>query len=135
MRLYQITFACGLAAGYVLGARAGQDRYEQIMKNARAFAEHPAVRQATQNVQSTATEVAKSAARVAASRGRDGLAKMTRRRGGAAVPGQAGRPEAGTPASATSERRGRRPGKPEADSGKRPPYAPVTGDFGDFELP
>jgi tryptophan synthase beta subunit len=47
-----MTFAAGLAAGYVLGARAGRDRYEQIAKSARRVAGHPAVVQAQSKVKS-----------------------------------------------------------------------------------
>ena len=32
---YRITFATGLAIGYVLGARAGRARYEQLARVAR----------------------------------------------------------------------------------------------------
>jgi hypothetical protein len=35
----------GLAIGYVLGARAGRERYEQIKRGAVAAREHPAVAQ------------------------------------------------------------------------------------------
>ncbi|MGW2212815.1 YtxH domain-containing protein [Streptomyces sp. NPDC001781] len=41
---YRLTFVAGLAVGYVLGARAGQQRYEQIKKAARGIAQNPAVR-------------------------------------------------------------------------------------------
>ena len=44
------TFLAGFGAGYVLGARAGRARYEQIYRAARAFASNPAV-------QSTATQL------------------------------------------------------------------------------
>ncbi|MBO8184452.1 MULTISPECIES: YtxH domain-containing protein [Streptomyces] len=43
---YRLTFVSGLAVGYVLGARAGRERYEQIMKGVRRIAENPAVRNA-----------------------------------------------------------------------------------------
>lgn len=33
----------GLAAGYVLGTRAGRARYEEIVKNAQRMMDHPAV--------------------------------------------------------------------------------------------
>ncbi len=36
-------FLVGAAAGYVLGARAGRARYEQIVRNYRKLADHPAV--------------------------------------------------------------------------------------------
>ncbi|QNP72875.1 YtxH domain-containing protein [Streptomyces roseirectus] len=41
---YRLTFAAGLAVGYVLGTRAGRERYEQLKKSARQFAQNPAVR-------------------------------------------------------------------------------------------
>ena len=37
----------GLAAGYVLGARAGRERYERIAEATRRLAERPAVRELT----------------------------------------------------------------------------------------
>lgn len=33
----------GAAVGYVLGARAGRDRYDQIVRTYRTLADHPAV--------------------------------------------------------------------------------------------
>ncbi|ACU96430.1 hypothetical protein [Saccharomonospora viridis] len=36
-------FLLGAATGYVLGARAGRARYEQIVRTYRKFADHPAV--------------------------------------------------------------------------------------------
>ncbi|GIF23203.1 hypothetical protein BJ973_000441 [Actinoplanes tereljensis] len=47
-----IKFTAGLAVGYVLGARAGRERYEQIVAGARKAQSHPAVTQAQQKVQS-----------------------------------------------------------------------------------
>ncbi|GAA3847114.1 YtxH domain-containing protein [Streptomyces phyllanthi] len=41
---YRLTFIAGLALGYVLGTRAGRERYEQLKKSARQVAENPAVR-------------------------------------------------------------------------------------------
>ncbi|MFI9610694.1 YtxH domain-containing protein [Streptomyces sp. NPDC052023] len=41
---YRLTFVVGLAVGYVLGTRAGRERYEQLKKTARQFAQNPAVR-------------------------------------------------------------------------------------------
>jgi hypothetical protein len=37
------TFLLGAAVGYVLGAKAGRGRYEQIMRTYRRLADHPAV--------------------------------------------------------------------------------------------
>ncbi|MFJ1805106.1 MULTISPECIES: YtxH domain-containing protein [unclassified Streptomyces] len=41
---YRLTFVVGLALGYVLGTRAGRERYEQLKKSARQVAQNPAVR-------------------------------------------------------------------------------------------
>ncbi|GAA5167324.1 hypothetical protein GCM10023321_59890 [Pseudonocardia eucalypti] len=38
-----IQFVLGAAIGYVLGARAGRERYEQIARTYRRLADHPAV--------------------------------------------------------------------------------------------
>ena len=42
----------GLAAGYVLGARAGRERYERIAEATRRLAERPEVREVTGKVRS-----------------------------------------------------------------------------------
>lgn len=42
---YRITFAAGLAIGYVLGTKAGRARYEQITRTARRFVENPALQE------------------------------------------------------------------------------------------
>ncbi len=39
------TLAAGLAVGYVLGSRAGRDKYEQIVATARKAQNHPAITQ------------------------------------------------------------------------------------------
>ncbi|MEU3755251.1 YtxH domain-containing protein [Streptomyces olivoreticuli] len=41
---YRLTFLIGAAVGYVLGARAGRERYEQLRKGAQRVAQNPAVR-------------------------------------------------------------------------------------------
>jgi len=41
-------FAAGLAVGYVVGSRAGREKYEQIVAAARKAQNHPAVTQAQQ---------------------------------------------------------------------------------------
>ncbi len=41
---YRLTFVAGLALGYVLGTRAGRERYEQLKKSARQISQNPAVR-------------------------------------------------------------------------------------------
>jgi hypothetical protein len=43
----------GLGAGYVLGAKAGRERYQQIMDATRAFMENPGVQRLTDEVNKT----------------------------------------------------------------------------------
>jgi hypothetical protein len=59
---YRVTFVAGLAIGFLAGARAGRERYEQIVKLARQAAGHPAVQQATKTITVKTTEYSKSAA-------------------------------------------------------------------------
>lgn len=42
---YRAVFLAGAAAGYVLGTRAGRERYEQIMRLSRKVAENPRVQE------------------------------------------------------------------------------------------
>ena len=58
---YRATFIAGLAAGFVLGARAGRERYEQMKKLARRAADNPAVQQAAGAAAAQATGLAKTA--------------------------------------------------------------------------
>ena len=41
-----MAFVLGAATGYVLGARAGRERYEQIVRTYHRIADHPAVQSA-----------------------------------------------------------------------------------------
>ena len=41
---YRLTFITGLVVGYVLGTRAGRERYEQLRTCAQQFVQNPAVR-------------------------------------------------------------------------------------------
>jgi hypothetical protein len=61
MRLYRISFVAGLAAGYVAGARAGRERYDQIVQLAKQAREHPAVQQATSTAASQASSLMNTA--------------------------------------------------------------------------
>src|SRR5689334_13974123 len=45
-----LTFAAGLAAGYVLGTRAGREKFDQIVTSARKMSNHPTVVQAQDKV-------------------------------------------------------------------------------------
>ncbi|MER6218017.1 MULTISPECIES: YtxH domain-containing protein [unclassified Streptomyces] len=45
---YKVTFLAGVALGYVLGAAAGRERYEQMKKSAQRVAQNPVVRNAAE---------------------------------------------------------------------------------------
>src|SRR3954452_18129351 len=52
---YKATFVIGFAAGYTLGAKAGRERYEQIMRAARGLSESPTVQSAAGVLQAQET--------------------------------------------------------------------------------
>jgi hypothetical protein len=90
MHRYRISFLTGVATGFVLGARAGRERYDQIVKVARTVAEHPAVQQAAGVVQAQATGLAGAAGTKITDEVRDRvpkLAKTARAKAGDRVPG------------------------------------------------
>ncbi|GAA3445341.1 YtxH domain-containing protein [Planomonospora venezuelensis] len=43
---YRMMFCTGLAVGYVLGSRAGRERYEQIKRMAQRVTDNPSVQEA-----------------------------------------------------------------------------------------
>ncbi|WNI27036.1 YtxH domain-containing protein [Streptomyces sp. ITFR-16] len=55
---YRLTFIAGVALGYVLGTRAGRERYEQLKKSARQFAQNPAVRNTAETAAQSGREFA-----------------------------------------------------------------------------
>ncbi|WP_418956911.1 YtxH domain-containing protein [Streptomyces tritici] len=55
---YKLTFVAGLALGYVLGSRAGRERYEEMKKSAQALAANPAVRNACESAATTGRQAA-----------------------------------------------------------------------------
>ncbi|MFF2960907.1 MULTISPECIES: YtxH domain-containing protein [unclassified Streptomyces] len=55
---YRLTFIAGLALGYVIGTRAGRERYEQMKKSARRFAENPAVRNTAESAAQSGRDLA-----------------------------------------------------------------------------
>ncbi|MER7987153.1 YtxH domain-containing protein [Streptomyces noursei] len=58
---YRLTFIAGLAVGYVLGARAGRERYEQLRKSAQRIARNPAVRNTAESAALTGRQAASKA--------------------------------------------------------------------------
>jgi hypothetical protein len=65
---YRATFIAGFAVGFIVGARAGRERYEQIVKASRKVAENPTVQKATRAAGAKATELTKVARDKAAER-------------------------------------------------------------------
>ncbi len=51
---FKLTLALGFSIGYVLGSKAGRQRYEQIMRTARKVRENPSVQGAAGMLQAQA---------------------------------------------------------------------------------
>ena len=58
---YKATFVVGLATGYVLGAKAGRARYEQIVRIATSIRNRPIVQGAGETLSSRAASLVDSA--------------------------------------------------------------------------
>jgi hypothetical protein len=58
---HKLSLATGFAAGYVLGSRAGHERYEQIVRLARGIAENPAIQSAAGMLQAQASQAVDTA--------------------------------------------------------------------------
>src|SRR6201992_1193439 len=58
---FKLTFLVGFVAGYVVGAAAGRERYEQIKGVSTKVAGNPAVQKATGTVGAKAGELSKTA--------------------------------------------------------------------------
>jgi hypothetical protein len=54
MSMGKFSLGLGIAVGYVLGARAGRDRYEQIAQAAAGFVQRPEVQQTLEKARSAA---------------------------------------------------------------------------------
>jgi hypothetical protein len=61
MHLYRMTFAAGFAAGFVAGTRAGREKYDQMVKIAKATKDSPAFQQAAGTIQTQAAGLLSSA--------------------------------------------------------------------------
>ncbi|MBL1065406.1 hypothetical protein [Streptomyces sp. 7-21] len=69
----KLTFLAGAAVGYVLGARAGRERYEQMCRAAERARANPALRNAAESVALTGRQAAARAAGAVADRAGDRL--------------------------------------------------------------
>ncbi len=94
----KIMFLGGLAAGFVLGARAGREKYEELMVRGRKVLDHPTVQEAAGVAQAQATRLY--------AEGKDKLGqtklgeKLTSGNGSKQGLTEADKPFAGTPATA-----------------------------------
>ena len=59
---YKAMLAVGFVVGFIVGARAGRERYEQLVKYGRQIADNPTVQKATNTVTAKTTELTKTAA-------------------------------------------------------------------------
>jgi hypothetical protein len=57
---YRFVFIVGVGVGFVLGARAGRERYEQLVKATRKAKDSPAVQQAAGAIQAQAAGLVKT---------------------------------------------------------------------------
>jgi len=62
MGYHRAAFAAGVAVGFIVGSRAGRERYDQIVKYTRKAYQSPAVQKATQVTQAKARDLSKLAA-------------------------------------------------------------------------
>jgi hypothetical protein len=102
MRFYRISFVGGLAVGYVLGAQAGRERYEQLKQFARKAAESPAMQQTAGALQAQAQATAKSAKDKATTSVRKGASKVTNRNSASGPSSDSGRSSGGRRKSGAS---------------------------------
>jgi hypothetical protein len=73
---YRLVFITGLGIGFVLGAKAGRERYEQLRKLAHKLADSPSVQQAAGALQAQAANAAKAAGGMLAGRAEAARAKV-----------------------------------------------------------
>ena len=59
---YKAMLAVGFVVGFIVGARAGRERYDQLVKYGHQIAEHPTVQKATSTVGAKTSELTKTAA-------------------------------------------------------------------------
>jgi hypothetical protein len=71
--MWKVTLVVGVGLGYVLGARAGRERYEQIARTARQIAQNPRVQDVACKARQQAGTVAGKAAGAVADRVGDRL--------------------------------------------------------------
>ena len=110
----KILLVVGLAAGYVLGAKAGRERYEDIKRATDKFWGDPRVQRQVKNVEGRAVDFAKEKASGVIDFLGDGAKKVVSRSGNSSTgKSSSGKTRAGTSSSARSAA-----AKPASASGK-----------------
>lgn len=109
----KILFATGLAVGYVLGTRAGRERYEQLKRAAQGFWNDPRVQRRVDQVEGFVRENAAEVAEFVS----DGAKKVVGQVTGAGRSGAASGAGGGATASSTAA-------KPAAKSTAKPSAKP-----------
>jgi len=118
----RISFLAGFAVGFVAGARAGRERYEQMVKLGRQAVEHPAVQRATRTAGSKAGDLTKAAGQKAA----EHLPKLTETARSSATKARTGASKARSSAGKVRGQLNRTQGRnshdegPTAGNGSRP---------------
>jgi hypothetical protein len=113
---FRAGFLVGLGAGYVLGAKAGEERYQQIVDAARSLRENPGVKRLTGEVNQTVTvgkdRVTEAAGRKVEQAGDAAAAQASKAREAVASAGKKAEEKTGNvtaPVSTTSASSGGRP--------------------------
>jgi len=128
MRFYRFSFLGGLAIGYVLGAQAGRERYEQLKQLARKAAESPAMQQTAGALQAQATATAKTAKDKAATGMRKGASKVAGRTSALSRTGSKAQTNS-SPSSVSGNG-----AMPRTGSDDNRPFVPANGSFGEHDL-
>jgi hypothetical protein len=155
MRFYRITFVGGLAIGYVLGAQAGRERYEQLKRLARKATESPAMQQTAGALQAQASATARMAKQQAAATARSARKQATATAKSAREQAAARMKSARTSAAGSMRKNSTRLGQRRAEPSRarstepsvsgngaipRPgsddsrPFVPVNGSLGDHDI-
>lgn len=96
----KILFAAGLAVGYVLGTRAGRERYEQLKRAAQGFWNDPRVQRRVDQVEDFVREKAPEVAEFVSDGAKKVVGQMT---GGGRTAKPAGKTPSGSSSTATSK--------------------------------
>ncbi len=114
----KILIVAGLAVGYVLGARAGRERYEEIKRTANKFWNDPRVQHQVENVEDFAKDKAPEVVDFISDNAKKVVSKVSKKSGN----GKSGNSSAGSASSSSSSSASSASTKPSTpESGARKP--------------